>query len=147
MGPGDHAERDITAGGDFMEFFEWVGQFLAMLVRSEWSRIIVFSLFGIWLFSYLLWDFILAMIKQYELMMRGESNVMDFKREVQSFVGVCVLIGWGFYFLFNWFQEPELETWLVGGAAWLVAAWFNRSLTNRWIGTVWEAAKPNSGTI
>ena len=70
-----------------MEFFDWAG----------WSRIVVFTLFAVWLFSYVVWDFVLAMIRQYELMQNGESNVFDSKREVQCFVGGCVLIGWGLY--------------------------------------------------
>ena len=125
-----------------MEFFEWAGWFLALLFQSEWSRIIVFALFGIWLFSYLLWDFILAMIKDYELMRDGEANVFDFKREVQCFVGGCALAGWGLYFLYHWFTEPELATWLVGGAVLLVAVWFNRILTNKWRATAWQPANP-----
>lgn len=115
-----------------MEVFEWAG----------WSRIIILALFSIWLFSFLLWDFILAVIKQYELMRNGEANVFDFKREVQCFVGMCVLIGWGLYSLYGWFEEPQLGTWLVGGAVGLVAVWFNRMLNNKWLATPWKPAKP-----
>jgi len=132
-----------------------LGNFLRNLFENPTAYIpstgtvkaVVFVLFGIWLFSFLIWDFILTMFKQYEFLRIGESNVFDFKREVQTFLLMIVFIGWGLYYLYGWFDEPGLGTWLVGGAAWLVAAWFNRSRTNRWLGTAWNPAKPNSDAI
>lgn len=119
-----------------MDLFEWAG----------WSRLIIVSLFGIWLFSYLLWDLILAVIKQYEHMRNGQAKVFDFKREIQCFVGICVLIGWGLYSLYNWFQQPSVGTWLAGGAVWLAAVGFIRILNKKWREAAWDTAKLKSSS-
>ena len=122
-----------------MEFYEWIDSFLALVLQLKWIRIIAFALFGVWLFSFLLWDFVLSIFKQYELLRKHQSNVFDFKREVQTFLLMIVLIGWGFYYLYGWFDKPDLGTWLIGGAVLLLSVWANRSLSTRWLVAVWES--------
>ncbi len=108
-------------------------------------KAVVFVLFGIWLFSFLIWDFILTMFKQYEFMRIGESNVFDLKREVQTFLLGIVFIGWGLYYLYGWFDEPGMGTWLVGGAVLLLSGWANRSLSTRWMVADWEPLERENG--
>ena len=122
-----------------MEFYEWIDSFLALELQLKWIRIIAFALFGVWLFSFLLWDFVLSIFKQYELLRNHQSNVFDFKREVQTFLLMIVLIGCGFYYLYGWFDKPDLGTWLIGGAVLLLSVWANRSLSTRWMVAVWES--------
>lgn len=121
-----------------MEFYEWIDSFLALVLQLKWIRIIAFALFGVWLFSFLIWDFILSIFKQYEFMCSGDSNVFDVKREVQTFLLMIVLIGCGFYYLYGWFDKPDLGAWLIGGAVLLLSVWANRSLSNRWMVAEWE---------
>ncbi len=106
---------------------------------------VIFIIVGTWLFSFLLWDFILSMFKQFELMRKSELNVFNFKRETQCFVITCVLIGWGLYFLSKWFENPDWGAWLVGVALLGVAALFNRDLEKTWMVTAWEPIERENG--
>jgi len=157
-----------------MEFFKWVDSSLVFVFQISWIEIVarpvgdtlgnlfrniaenptaylrtvkdvIFIIVGAWLFSFLLWDFILSMFKQYELMRKGESNVFNFRRETQCFVIMCVLIGWGLYFLSKWFENPGWGTWLVGVAVLWCAALFNRGLEKTWMVTAWEPVERENG--
>ncbi len=113
-----------------MEFSQWGWNWIV--------RITVFALVGIWVFSLLLWDFILSVVKQYEFMRRDESSIFTLKSEVQCFVGACAFIGLALYFLYTWFQEPGLGDWLVGGVVLAGAVWLNRIVEKRWRFVDWK---------
>jgi len=123
-----------------------VGDFLRNLFENPTSYIpstgtvkaLVFALFGIWLFSFLIWDFILTMFKQYEFLRIGKSNVFNFKREIQTFLLMIGFVGWSYYYLYSLFEDPGLGSWFVAGGAILLAGWANRSLSTRWMVAVWE---------
>ena len=123
-----------------------VAKFISSLFENPASYIpststvkaIVFALIGIWLFSFLIWDFVLTMLKHYEFLRIGKSNVFAFKREIQTFLLMIVFVGWTFYYLYRLFDDPGLGSWLVAGGAILLSSWTNRSLSTRWMGAVWE---------
>ncbi len=109
-----------------------------MEFKMEWIRPVVFGLLAVWVFSFMLWDFILAVIKTWERVRSDQANIFDLKLETQFFVGGCVLIGWGLHYLYRSFQEPNLAILLFGGGSFLVSVWVNRTLKNKWRSMDWE---------
>ncbi len=116
-----------------------------MELQLEWIRPIVFALFTIWLFSNLIWDFILTVIKTYERMRSDEASIFDFKAEIQGFAVLCVLVGWALVYLYRSFQEPASVTWVtwtIAGVSVAVAAWVNRIVENKWRRMDWGPIGP-----
>jgi len=81
-----------------------------MEFKMEWIRPVVFGLLAVWVFSFMLWDFILAVIKTWERVRSDQANIFDLKLETQFFVGGCVLIAWGLHY-FIYIAPSKSQTW------------------------------------
>ena len=104
-----------------------------------WIRPLVFILIATWVFTYLLWDIVLALMRSWQ----RDANIFELKAEIQGFVLLCLCVGWGLYYLYGWFEKPDLAAWLVGAGFLLIAGWFNRVISKKWSLHDWGPLKHN----